>query len=371
MKVKEQVKIRERKLKNGNVSLFLETYIEGVRKYEWLKMYLIPEIDTLAKQRNETTRRAAETIKARRIIELTNAKAGITDMRMAGKIRFSELVEAYFKKKERRGQTLNAPLSFYKSFKKSGLNVNTRLANIDKEFCQRFIDYLKNESELKPTTQRTYLVCLNAILNDAERNGLIFKNPIKQIDAEDKIKAEQPYREHLTMEEIKRLIDTPPIKKKHLKQVFLFACFCGLRISDLNGLKWGDIYTGQDGRKYARITQKKTQKPLVLPLCVEALKWLPDKPSYATEQTKVFPPLNAGNLDRTLKMWTERAGIKKHVSIHTARHTFATLLLTYGTDLYTVSKLLGHHKILTTQIYAQIVDAKKAEAVEALDFAFK
>lgn len=371
MKTKEQVKVRERKLKNGNVSLFLETYIDGVRKYEWLKMYLIPETDNLAKQRNEATRRAVETIKARRIIELTNAKAGITDQRTAGKIRFCELVEAYLKKKERRGQTLNAPMSFYKTFKKSGLNENTRLANIDKEFCQRFIEYLKHESGLKPTTQKTYFICLNTILNDAERNGLIAKNPIRKIEAEDKIQAERPHRDFLTIEEVKKLIDTPPVKKLSYKQVFLFSCFCGLRVSDIDGLRWGDIVEGENGRKYARITQKKTSKPLFLPLSVEALRWLPERPEHAGEETKVFPRLNAGNLDRSYKKWGRSAGVEKPFSIHTARHTFATMLLTCGSDIYTVSKLLGHRKITTTQIYAEVVDAKKAEAVDNLHIAFK
>jgi site-specific recombinase XerD len=67
-----------------------------------------------------------------------------------------------------------------------------------------------------------------------------------------------------------------------------------------------------------------------------------------------------------LKQWVLKAGITKHITFHCARHTFATMLLTYGTDIYTASKLLGHKEIRTTQIYAKIVDAKKEDAVNAL-----
>ena len=72
-------------------------------------------------------------------------------------------------------------------------------------------------------------------------------------------------------------------------------------------------------------------------------------------------------MNRTLKSWAKRAGITKAVTLHTARHTYATMLLTKGADLYTVSKLLGHSEVATTQIYAKIVDSKKAEAVNLLN----
>lgn len=371
MKTKDQVRLRERKLKNGNVSLFLETYIDGVRKYEWLKMYLIPETDNLAKQRNEATRRAVETIKARRIIELTNAKAGITDRRTAGKIRLCELMEAYRQKKLRRGHRQMGTLgNMERSLTKAGLNVNTRLANVDKEFCLRYIDYLKRESGLKQTSQKTYFICFTALLNDAERNGLIEKNPLKLIAPDDKIRAERPYREHLTMEEVKRLAETPPVKFHRFKRAFLFSCFCGLRFSDIQALRWGDITEAEDGRKSARIYQQKTTKPLTLPLSSEALAWLPKRPPQAGDGDKVFPKMYLYRTNRSLRAWAERAGIKKHISMHIARHTFATLLVTNGVDLYTISKLLGHTQISTTQIYAEVVDAKRAEAVDRLDKAF-
>lgn len=366
---KEIVKIRERKLKNGNISLFLETYTEGVKKYEWLRLYIIPDTEPNAKELNQIARRAAETIKAKRIIEIANTKAGIVDTAAAGRVLFKDFVAAYLMKKERRGQSTTNTKNFYSHFLKSGLNENTKLSQIDKNFCLKFIDYLKYKSGLKQTSQNNYQTIFNAILNDAERNGMIANNPIKKIDTADKIRAERPQREFLTIDEVKTLIETPTIYQK-AKRIFLFSTFCGLRFSDMNQLKWGDIVDGEDGRKYARIIQKKTKKPLFLPLCVEALKWLPERPQGATDETNVFGKLYASYLNLQISKWVNECGLKKHVSIHTARHTFATMLLTLGTDIYTISKLLGHTNITTTQIYAQIVDTKKTNAVGLLDKVF-
>lgn len=368
-KAKEPVKVRRRALKDGNISLFLETYQNGQKKYEWLHLYLIPEKDKEAKKRNEVTLRAAETIKAQRIIDMTNARAGIVDTRTAGKIMFFELVDAFKRKKARRGQQTAEVNSFYRHFRLSKLSEKTRLSNVDKDFCLQFLRYLKEESGLKPQSQKSYQTIFNSMLNDAERNGLIAKNPMRSIESDDKIQAEQVHRDFLTAEEVKTLIDTPPIGRLYMKQIFLFSCFCGLRISDIRALKWGDIIT-EDGNTFARITQKKTKVPLILPLSTEALKWLPVRKEGDGDDKNIFPPVLTANIDKSLKIWGGRAGIKKQLSIHLARHTFATLLITSGTDIYVVSKLLGHKKITTTQIYAEVVDVKKTQAVEALSKLF-
>lgn len=80
--------------------------------------------------------------------------------------------------------------------------------------------------------------------------------------------------------------------------------------------------------------------------------------------------VNYGNVNENLKKWAEAAGIRKHISYHTSRHSFATMMLTLGADLYTVSKLLGHSSVRHTQIYARIIDRKKDEAVNLADSVF-
>lgn len=110
------------------------------------------------------------------------------------------------------------------------------------------------------------------------------------------------------------------------------------------------------------ITMQKTKEPLYLPISDEALKWLPER-GEASDSDFIFPLTHEGTVNDTLQHWAKVAGITKHISFHVARHTHATMMLTLGADLYTVSKLLGHKNIATTQIYAKIVDKKKEEAI--------
>ena len=117
------------------------------------------------------------------------------------------------------------------------------------------------------------------------------------------------------------------------------------------------------------ITMKKTDEPLEMRLSSHAIMFLPDR-GNAKQTDNVFTlPLNA-NLNRHLSKWAELAGIEKHMTFHTARHTFATMGYTAGTDLYTISKLLGHKSVTTTTVYAEVIDKKKDEAIATLDNSF-
>lgn len=370
-KPKEPVRIRTRKLSNGNVSLYLDIYKEGKRTYEFLKMYLVPETNATARTQNANTIQAANAIKSRRIIELTNKEAGINNAQTADKVTLSQFLAAYMEKKRRnRSETLITQIRCLGQHLQAWNMINIRLSDIDKKYCLRFVDNMK-KSGLKQATQGGYYSTFVAMLNDAVRNELIDVNPFSKLDSEDKIRKISPEREYLTVDEVRLLIRTPlrvkeTIRRKweYVKQAFLLSCFCGLRVSDLEALKWGDIHQRQ-GYKEIRLKMQKTQRELVLPLSNEALKQIPEQKN-AADTDHIFPKL--GDYSRViLKEWAKNAGIKKQISWHTARHTFATMLLTYGADLYAVSKLLGHTDIKITQIYAKIIDAKKVEAVNLLN----
>lgn len=368
-KTKEPIKLRMRPTSDGSQSLYLDIYVNGKRSYEFLKMYLIAETTPTAKEQNRATMKAANAIKAQRIIDLTHNKAGITDTTATAKITLAELVTAYVEKLRRRGQNTEIITQAINHLGKA-VNLNTRLINVDKALIMQFVDYLR-KSDLKTNSQHTYFARIKALLNDAEKSGLITRNPITTLDKSDLIRKTESQREFLTADEVQRLIDTDAPRANHHKRLFLFACFCGLRYSDLLALKWGDLTTDADGNTSARITQQKTKHALILPLCADALKWLPTCPTSATDEMPIFPRVEKANLDAFLKRFAKAAGIRKNISIHTARHTFATMLITFGTDLYTVSKLLGHTNIQTTQIYAKLVDAKKTEAVQLFNGKFK
>ena len=175
-------------------------------------------------------------------------------------------------------------------------------------------------------------------------------------------------REYLTIDEIKLLIDTE-CPREDVKRAYLFACYCGLRLSDVYALRWKDIIL--DGEQYrVSIVMKKTTAPIYLPLSRHAVRWLPER-NGDDDGSRIFVGLPAEpNINKVLAKWVAAAGIAKKITYHTSRHSFATMMLTLGADLYTTSKLLGHANVKTTQIYAKIVDSKKAEAVNLVDGVF-
>ena len=174
-------------------------------------------------------------------------------------------------------------------------------------------------------------------------------------------------RSYMTIEEVRSLIATP-MQNEGVKSAYLFSCFCGLRISDIIGLQWKDVFI-DNGQYRLAVAMQKTKEPIYLPLSNEALKWMPER-GEKTSEDHVFDLPSPTMINTLLKPWAKAAGIDKRFSFHTSRHTFATMMLTLGADLYTTSKLLGHANVKTTQIYAKIVDSKKVEAVNLVDNVF-
>ena len=129
-------------------------------------------------------------------------------------------------------------------------------------------------------------------------------------------------------------------------------------------MQWGNFQQDSKGNTIAKLIQKKTKSILYLPISPEAVKQLPPKGS---DKDLVFGKLPDNSyIDKLLKIWAKDAGITKNLTFHVGRHTFATLSITYGAELYTVSKLLGHADIKTTQIYADVINEKKREAVNSI-----
>ena len=223
---------------------------------------------------------------------------------------------------------------------------NAKLSEVDKKFVMGFIDYLKSTyiipsrlpnagQHMKPSTAKKKQDAFSYVLKMAVADGKIDHNPFDQINASDKIQKSESTREYLTEEELIKLAKTPT-EKEQTRHVYLFMCFCGLRISDVKALRWMDIEKDGD-RWQLRIRQQKTQAPLYLPLSEQAKKFLPER-GDATDEDLVFADIPTEQaMNRQLKDWAKTAGIKKKVTLHTARHTFATLTLTKGGDIYTVS----------------------------------
>ena len=370
--------LRTKPVSKGRQSYYLDIYKDGQRKYEFLKLYLVPATNEAAKIQNANTEQAAKAIRNQRELEIIQGKGGLAPVSNS-KLLLLDWMEEYRKMKLATGQSNERALSVDKviTHLKAYAGEKTKLSAVDSDFCKGFVAYLGNATSGKHTqnpkplassTANAYFQLFTSALNEAVRQKKIAANPVLYLSREDKkpIKAEKSNRTFLTIEEVKQLAATD-FKNESIKQAFLFACFTGLRISDIRNLTWGNIVE-RNGSFFVTITMQKTREPLTIKLNKQAAKWLPKK--NATKEVFDLPVYNA-IINDNLKRWAKKAGIEKSLCFHMSRHTFATMELTLGADLYVVSKLLGHNDVSVTQIYADIINKKREEAVDLMDSAFE
>ncbi|MBD3638515.1 MAG: site-specific integrase [Crocinitomicaceae bacterium] len=363
-----KVTLRKRK-KGDKISLYLDYYRNGQRKYEYLKLYLHPEpekgkLTTKQKEENKQTLALAESIRSKRHLEVQNGIYGFQDQsRLKGSfLRYVELLAE--KRKSSKGNYDNWD-SMHKHLKKFAKR-DVTFAEIDKRWLEDFKDYLKNEAKtsaeknLSQNTCYSYFNKVRAALKQALKDGIISKNPAEQVST---FKQGEPEREFLTLEELQAAAKAEcdiPI----LKRAFLFSALTGLRWSDVQKLLWSEIQHSDEMGWYIRFRQQKTKGVETLPISDQARDLLGDE---GLAEERVFKGLKYSSWhNMRLQQWMMRAGISKTITFHCARHTYATLQLTLGTDIYTVSKLLGHRELKTTQIYAKIIDEKKKEAANKI-----
>ena len=372
-KAKEPVRIRFKKLQNGNQSIYLDVYRDGARQYDFLKLYIVPERNDGDKAKNRETLDLANKIKAKKILELDNVEHGFEKVD-AEKKKVS--VISYITDIAEKRQKDGAMSMYYRMrglcnhlAKYKGKNIIFK--QVTKDFCRGFNEYLKTAKSdksggtLTVGSQCNYSDLLSVVLNIAMQDGHLLNNPMKMLSRGERPKQPESDREFLTIEELRQLVSTP-CHKPMVKQAFLFTCFSGLRFSDVRALKWGDFQMDNEGYNVIRYTQKKTKKNEYLQVSTEAMKFLPER-GAAQDNDTIFTLSQNGYINQTLAGWALASGIKKRVTFHVGRHTNATLLLSLGAPIETVSKLLGHSDIKTTQIYAKVVDANKRVAVRRLD----
>ena len=342
-----KISVRRKKLSNGNFSLYLDYYFQGERHYEFLELRLINQKET-----DRETLQMAENIKAQRVLEWQRRQFGFKPpARQKGNFvnYFEDIVNE--KPKDRS--------SWYCTLRKIKLftNENTMFIEIDEEWLRRFQRFLL--SEVSPITAWHYYSNVKYVLSRAVREKIIFENPAINVPG---IKKPESKREYLTIEEINLLVNTH-CTNKDIKESFLFCCFTGLRYSDVKALRWENIRSNVIEYK-----QKKTSTVEYLPLSKSAKNILDIKKNEngVNSDEFIFNLPSKPQVHTHIKKWVKKSKINKTISFHTSRHTFATLSLTSGIDLYTVSKLLGHKNINTTQVYAKIIDEKKKEAVDKL-----
>ena len=352
MNANEPVKLRKRKTRTGLYSLYLDTYNNGKRTYEYLRLYLVPEKTREDKRKNKETIQLAEAIRAKRVVEYHEGRYGF-DKSEQDKALLFDYFEAQIEGQKRK--TADSWICCLQYIKRYESRSDITFAEVTSEWVKGFKEFLEGQ-ELAQNSKAIYFEKLRACINRAYREGIITDNPLKRVGS---IKREESKREYLTLEEVQRLVETD-CDNEVVKRAFLFSCLTGLRKSDIMQLQWGYVHKEGD---YTRITfrQRKTGGQEYLDITHEARELMGEERGADELVFDSFPAMST--VSAVINVWTARAGIRKHITFHSARHTFATMMLTLGTDLYTVSKLLGHKDIKTTEIYAKIVDKGKQEAV--------
>lgn len=377
-KPKEPIRLRQRTLANGNISLFLDMYRDGKRSYEFLKLYLVPERTREDKEQNRQTMQLAQSIKAQRIVEMQNGEFGFKS-KFAEDTLFFEFYRAMCE--ARHGEESNGNwgnwYSALKHLQRYEHNERITFAEITPAWVQGFKDYLETAAytndghyakdgivrKLSRNSKVSYFNKLRACLNEAFERRIIAYNPMRGID---NFKAEEGKRMYLTIDEVRKLAQTP-CRSEEVKTAFLFSCLTGLRRSDIAKLTWGEVHH-QSGFTRIIFRQKKTGGQEYLDITTQAAALMGER---GADDERVFKWFNSpSSTNDIIRVWVANAGINKDITFHCGRHTFATMMLDLGTDLFTVSKLLGHADISTTQIYAKVLDKAKQAAVAAIPDVF-
>jgi integrase len=370
-----KVHLRKRLQKKGKrISLYLEYYkgsrksdegkVLPIREYEHLGILLHNKPSTpLQKQENKEKIELAKNIKSKREIDIKNNEFGFLTNTKSN----SDFLQYFNKLTENRLSSIGNYGNWDSTLKHLNKYTKGRVLfkEIDENFCEGFKDYLTNKvkknngESLSSSSVSSYFNKFRASLKQAVKDKIILYNPSIDVKIP---KVKEKEREYLTIEEVRRLEKTE-CRYKVLKRAFLFSCLTGLRSSDIKKLKWKEVHFDNEGNRI-HYYQKKTENLEYLDISEQALSYLGEK---GGDEDKPFEGLKSSSyFNVSLIQWMLKAGITKHITFHCARHTHATLLLTHGVDIYTVSKLLGHKEIKTTQVYARIIDEKKKEAVNKI-----
>ena len=363
-----KVTLRQRK-KGNNISLYLDYYERGVREYEYLNLYIIPDpvkgsLTKAQKEENKKILELAESIRSQRYLEAKNNIFGF-----ANKDKSKGSFITYFEMLKEKQIDSDGNYGTWKSVYKHLNEFSPKDISFDrvtKSWLEGFKNYLDKEVKTKTNeglslnSKYTYFNKMIAAIKQAHKDGLLSHDVSKEVEP---FPQDEVQREFLTLEELQRMA-AAHCKNNTLKRMFLFSCLTGLRWGDIEKLTWKEIQHSNELGYYIRFRQAKTNGVETQPISDEARDFLGEQGDL---EEQVFKGLTYGNWNKTwLRDWLDNAGITKHITFHCGRHTYATLQLTFDTDIYTVSKLLGHKNISTTEIYAKIVNEKKVIAANKI-----
>ncbi len=236
---------------------------------------------------------------------------------------------------------------------------------IDRSFIDKYDVYLRTKRRLAIATVGFHTTRLKMIVSEAITDGIITANPFAGYEAE-KPRHEQKF---LTSEELYRLMTTPLHDSRlyHVRDLFLFSCYTGIPYGDICLLTEDNLEMAEDGIVWIKSSRKKTKMEYEIPLLELPLRIIEKYRGMAPEG-KLLPMYCNSTLNAYLKRIAKICGIERRLVYHCARHTYATeITLAHGVPLETVSRMLGHNRITTTQIYAKVTDDKISTDTQNLD----
>ena len=377
-----KVEIKERALKAGNRGLYLEYYEKGFRKRENLHLYLIPDDAPDAKSINKRTYLKAMAIRSDRILNPPEFdKKPEPEDGIDRTTTWLEWCDEYIRYSAGCGNgesTMQHKVIVRKRIKEylaSSGKTDILLKDVTTEVISGLYEYMRNdyrnpgqikdrEGRLADYSLRHFGETVNAMFNRALREGRIGFNPLRGLNKLERFHAPDKHREYLTPDELMRflVVETETENEHQVQKAFGFSSMTGLRLGDILRLRWGDIKPMGEGWAVS-IVQHKTGSPVTVPLNELTLSLLPSRPENDDENVFRMPG-KSGKVTKYVRSIRDKAGITgKDLTFHCSRHTAATLAISAGAELYSVSKILGHKNLVSTQVYAKVNLEKKIEAV--------
>jgi integrase len=342
------------KIRINKGKFYLDIHVNGNRTWESLHLSVSTD-----KKQNREIMRLAEICRSKREAQIVSGEWGLLDPVESKKTLYaylSELGEGRSKQKDR-------VVKVKPYLEKYPGGTTIQIGQITDKWFSGFQDYLLKNSGLSKSSANSYAAAVRMALRKAAREGIIPRNPAAAVKS---ISIPETDKVFLNSGEIQRLANTPMGGGlgADVRRAFLFGCFSGLRVSDLKSLAWGNI---EHNPLQIVKRQKKTGNKVFIPLHETAWQIMNDGVIHAHTEP-VFPRLGSikNPVNDYLTRWAAKAGLDKKIGWHTARHTFAVLSLESGAEIFTVSKLLGHTNLKTTQVYAKATDKMKREAVNGL-----
>lgn len=369
------VTLRRNKVSNGRESLYLDYYPPIINpktgketRREFLKLTIHDHPTNQAeKQHNKTTIEFAELIRSKRLVQIRNKEFGFkenVEININFVDYYKKIVDEYYNKGSRNNYlTWKASYAYFKKF--IGNKVGSQ--NLSIEIVKKYRNFLfttdsikSKKSKLSTNTVSSYYKHFIYVLKRAYKEQVISSNLAQHADY---IKEEQTFREYLTEEELVKLWNTE-IKFPQVKRAALFSALTGLRFVDIKNLTWETVFGDKHQGYYIKLKEQKTGSIHNHPISDKAYEILLKE---MKNEGVIFKGLEYSKTARFIKIWIEDAKIHKKISFHNFRHSYATLQLANGTDIYTVSKLLGHKNVNTTQIYTKVLDKNKIAAANRIN----